>query len=93
VGVISVYVAGISGHLCVLMNEMGCLEFWSFYADTDVMQVCTVGADGHMLFCLSGLSSAGAVFSCTQPSLPDLVWPGETNPCNCWFIVAAKHFS
>jgi hypothetical protein len=36
--------------LCVLMGEMGGLEFWSFYEDIDVMLVYVVGADGHMSY-------------------------------------------
>jgi hypothetical protein len=32
-------VVGISGHLCVLMEEMRCFEFWSFYVDIDFTRV------------------------------------------------------
>jgi hypothetical protein len=44
-----VYVVDVSGCLCVLMDEMGCFEFWSFYVDIDVMQVYSVGVDGHVI--------------------------------------------
>jgi hypothetical protein len=48
-----VHAVDVNGCLCVLMDQMGCFEFWSFYVDTDVMQVYVVGTDGH---CLGGLS-------------------------------------
>jgi hypothetical protein len=43
------YVVGVCGRLCVLMDEMGCFEFWHFYVDVDVMRVYVVGADGHIV--------------------------------------------
>jgi hypothetical protein len=49
-------VVRVSGRLCVLMDEMGCFEFRSFYVDTDVMRVYAVGADDHVSSCLCGLS-------------------------------------
>jgi hypothetical protein len=68
---------------CMLLVSVGCFEFWFLYVCTDVMQVYAVGADGHVLSCLSGLPSfIRAVFSYTQTCLPDLVQPRETNPCN-----------
>jgi hypothetical protein len=51
-----VYVVGVIGCLYVLMNIMGCFEFWSFYVDIDVMWVYVVSADGHVSSYLSGLS-------------------------------------
>lgn len=50
------------GCLCVLMDEMGCFEFWSFYVDIDVMQVCVVGAEGHVSSCLGGLFFSGVLW-------------------------------
>jgi hypothetical protein len=32
-----VYAVGVNGRLCVLMDGMGCFEFWSFYAYIDIM--------------------------------------------------------
>jgi hypothetical protein len=49
-------VVGVSDHLCVLMGEMGCFEFWSFYVDTDVVRVYAADADGQVSSCLCGLS-------------------------------------
>jgi uncharacterized membrane protein YdcZ (DUF606 family) len=53
-GVAQVYGVGASGCSCVLMDEMGSFEFWSFYVGTDVMGVYVVGADGHVSSCLGG---------------------------------------
>jgi hypothetical protein len=50
-----VYVVGFNDRLCVLMDEMGCLEFWSFCVDANVIRVYVVGADGHVSSCLGGL--------------------------------------
>jgi hypothetical protein len=50
------YFIGVNGRLCVLMDEMECSEFWSLYADIDIMWVYVVGADDYVSFCLGGLS-------------------------------------
>jgi hypothetical protein len=44
------YVVGVNGRLCVLMDEIGCLELWSSCVDTDAMRACVVGADGHVFW-------------------------------------------
>jgi hypothetical protein len=54
-------VVGIDDHLCVLMDEMRCFEFWSFYVDIDVMRVYVVRANSHVLSCLCGLFFFGAL--------------------------------
>jgi hypothetical protein len=54
-GVVCGYVFGVSGHLYVSMDEVGCFEFWSLYVDIDVMWVYVVGAGGRVLSCLGGL--------------------------------------
>jgi hypothetical protein len=51
-----VYVVGVNGRFCVLMDEMGCFELLSFYVDIDIMQVCVFGADELVSPCLGGLS-------------------------------------
>jgi hypothetical protein len=48
------FVADVNDHLPVLMDEMGCFEFWSFYVDIDVMWIYAVGADGHVSSRLCG---------------------------------------
>jgi hypothetical protein len=58
-----VYVVGISGRLWDLMDKMGCFKFWSFCVDVDIMRVYVVGADGHVLSCLSGLCEKLRVYS------------------------------
>jgi hypothetical protein len=50
-----VYAAGVNGRLCVLMDEVGCFEFWSFCVDPGVMRAYVGGADGHVSPCLGGL--------------------------------------
>jgi hypothetical protein len=50
VSVVWVYV-DVSDLLCILRNEMECLEFWYFYVGTDVTQVYIVGGDSHMSSC------------------------------------------
>jgi hypothetical protein len=48
---------------CVfLMDEIGCLEFRSFYVDIDVMRVYVIGADGHVSSCLGGLFFFGVLW-------------------------------
>jgi hypothetical protein len=49
-------VVAVNGRLCVLMDEMGCFEFWSFYVDIHVMLVYVVDSDSHVSSCLGGLS-------------------------------------
>jgi hypothetical protein len=49
-GVVYVFVIGVSGRVCVLMDEMGCFELWF-----DVIRVYVVGVDGHVSSCLNGL--------------------------------------
>lgn len=39
---------GVSGRLCILMDEMGCFEFLSFFAGIDVAWVYGLSADGHV---------------------------------------------
>jgi hypothetical protein len=50
-----VYVVGVDGRSCVLINEKRCLEFCSFYAHTDVMHAYVFDARGHVLSCVGGL--------------------------------------
>jgi hypothetical protein len=50
-----VYVVGVHGRLCVLMDEMGCFEFWPIYVCIDVIRVYVAGADDHVSTCLGGL--------------------------------------
>jgi hypothetical protein len=42
-----VYVVGVNGCLCVLMDEMACFEFWTYYVDTDLMHLYVVGTDSR----------------------------------------------
>jgi hypothetical protein len=56
-------VVGVNIRLCVLMDEMECFDFWSFYVDADVMRVYTDGADGHVSSCLGGLFCRRSVMS------------------------------
>lgn len=48
--------AGVNVHLCILVDVMKRFKVWSSYIDIHVMQVYTVGADGHVSSHLSGLS-------------------------------------
>lgn len=50
------YAVGVSGLLCLLMDEMGRFAFWSLYAETGVMRVYNVDGDGHVSSCLGSLS-------------------------------------
>jgi hypothetical protein len=52
-----VYVVGVNGRLCVLMNEMRCFEFWSFHVDIDAIGVYIVASDVHVSSCLGGYSA------------------------------------
>jgi hypothetical protein len=45
-GVVWVYAVTVSGRLCVLMDEMWCFEFWTYYVDIDLMLVYVAGNDG-----------------------------------------------
>lgn len=55
-GVVCVYVVGVNGRFCVLMDAMGRFEFWSFCVDADDMRVYAVAADGHVSSCSGGVS-------------------------------------
>jgi hypothetical protein len=48
--------------MCVLMDEMGRFEFWSFYIDIEVMQVYIVGSEGHVSSCFRGLFFFGVLW-------------------------------
>jgi hypothetical protein len=50
-----VYVVGVEGRSCVLMDEMECFELGTFYVDIDVMREYAVDADCHVLSCFGGL--------------------------------------
>jgi hypothetical protein len=50
---------GVSGRLYVLLVEMGCFEFWSFYTDIDVMRVYVDSGDGHVSSCFAGFFFLG----------------------------------
>jgi hypothetical protein len=49
------YAVGANGRFCVLIDEIRCLEFWSFCVDIDAMQVYVVGGVGHVSSCFGGL--------------------------------------
>jgi hypothetical protein len=45
-------IVGVNGRLCVLIDDMGFFQSWSFYVD---MWVYVVGDDGHVSSCLGSL--------------------------------------
>jgi hypothetical protein len=63
------YVVGVNCCLCVLLNEMGSFEFWSFYIDIDIIRVYVVGADGHVSSCMRGLFFSAYCVGLTVPVL------------------------